>query len=39
MNLAESLGMDVATLAELPELDVYIDGADEVRVFLGWDCD
>src|ERR1700722_20823677 len=25
-----SLGMDVVTLAELPELDVYIDGADEV---------
>ena len=29
-ELAESLGMSVATLAELPELDVYIDGADEV---------
>ncbi|HEY4354280.1 MAG TPA: ribose-5-phosphate isomerase RpiA [Acidobacteriaceae bacterium] len=28
--LAESLGMDVTTLFELPELDVYIDGADEV---------
>ena len=28
--LAQSLGMDVTTLAELPELDVYIDGADEV---------
>jgi ribose 5-phosphate isomerase A len=28
--LAESLGMNVATLAELPELDVYIDGADEI---------
>lgn len=28
--LAESLGMSVATLVELPELDVYIDGADEV---------
>ena len=29
-ELAESLGMSVATLAELPELDVYIDGADEI---------
>lgn len=29
-NLGLSLGMDVVTLAELPELDVYIDGADEV---------
>lgn len=29
-NLAKSLGMDVTTLEELPELDVYIDGADEV---------
>jgi ribose 5-phosphate isomerase A len=29
-ELAVSLGMDVATLNELPELDVYIDGADEV---------
>jgi len=29
-KLAASLGMDVTTLAELPELDVYIDGADEV---------
>jgi ribose 5-phosphate isomerase A len=28
--LAESLGMSVATLAELPSLDVYIDGADEI---------
>lgn len=28
--LGRSLGMDVVTLAELPELDVYIDGADEV---------
>ena len=38
-ELAESLGMSVATLAELPVLDVYIDGADEVaripRVGLG----
>jgi ribose 5-phosphate isomerase A len=29
-ELGRSLGMDVVTLAELPELDVYIDGADEV---------
>ena len=29
-ELAVSLGMDVATLTELPELDVYIDGADEI---------
>jgi ribose 5-phosphate isomerase A len=29
-ELAASLGMDVQTLTELPELDVYIDGADEV---------
>jgi ribose 5-phosphate isomerase A len=28
--LAESLGMSVATLTELPELDIYIDGADEI---------
>ncbi len=28
--LGLSLGMDVVTLAELPQLDVYIDGADEV---------
>lgn len=29
-NLGLSLGMDVTTLDQLPELDVYIDGADEV---------
>ena len=29
-KLAESLGMEVTSLEELPELDVYIDGADEV---------
>jgi ribose 5-phosphate isomerase A len=29
-DLGLSLGMDVVSLAELPELDVYIDGADEV---------
>jgi ribose 5-phosphate isomerase A len=34
-DLGLSLGMDVVTLAELPELDVYIDGADEVGPGLG----
>jgi ribose 5-phosphate isomerase A len=29
-KLGLSLGMDVVTLQELPELDIYIDGADEV---------
>jgi ribose 5-phosphate isomerase A len=29
-DLAKSLGMRVETLVELPDLDVYIDGADEV---------
>ncbi len=29
-QLGLQLGMDVVSLAELPELDVYIDGADEV---------
>jgi ribose 5-phosphate isomerase A len=29
-SLGLSLGMDVVSLQELPELDVYIDGADEV---------
>jgi ribose 5-phosphate isomerase A len=29
-RLGLSLGMDVTTLDELPELDLYIDGADEV---------
>jgi ribose 5-phosphate isomerase A len=29
-SLAQSLGMDVTDLAHLPELDLYIDGADEV---------
>ena len=29
-ELAASLGMSVATLTELPELDAYIDGADEI---------
>ena len=34
-ELGLSLGMDVRTLAELPELDVYIDGADEVCIAAG----
>jgi ribose 5-phosphate isomerase A len=34
-ELAVSLGMHVETLKELPELDVYIDGADEVCVAGG----
>src|SRR5438105_1515104 len=29
-DLAASLGMQVFTLADLPELDLYIDGADEI---------
>ena len=29
-QLGLSLGMDVRTLYELPELDLYVDGADEV---------
>lgn len=29
-KLGQSLGLEVVSLAELPELDVYIDGADEV---------
>jgi ribose 5-phosphate isomerase A len=29
-ELGRSLGMDVVSLEELPELDIYIDGADEV---------
>ena len=29
-NLGLSLGMDVTSLNELPDLDVYLDGADEV---------
>jgi ribose 5-phosphate isomerase A len=29
-DLGRSLGMDVTTLDELPELDLYVDGADEV---------
>ena len=34
-DLAVSLGMDVETLAELPVLDIYIDGADEVCAAAG----
>jgi ribose 5-phosphate isomerase A len=34
-ELAAALGMSVATLAELPELDVYIDGADEIAKVQG----
>jgi ribose 5-phosphate isomerase A len=34
-NLGRDLGMDVVTLAELPELDVYIDGADEIALRAG----
>jgi ribose 5-phosphate isomerase A len=30
--LAKSLGIDVVSLPELPELDLYIDGADEISV-------
>jgi ribose 5-phosphate isomerase A len=29
-TLAASLGLDVTTFDELPELDIYIDGADEI---------
>ena len=29
------MGMDVVTLKELPELDVYIDGADEIALRAG----
>ena len=34
-ELAQSLGMHVETLAELPEIDLYIDGADEVCIAAG----
>jgi ribose 5-phosphate isomerase A len=33
-ELGRSLGMEVVTLEELPELDLYIDGADEVELNL-----
>ena len=29
-NLAQELGLDITTLENLPELDLYVDGADEV---------
>jgi ribose 5-phosphate isomerase A len=38
-DLAVSLGMHVETLAELPELDIYIDGADEVCLAEGGGLD
>ena len=38
-DLALSLGMRVETLNELPELDIYIDGADEVCVAPGGELD
>jgi ribose 5-phosphate isomerase A len=34
-ELGRSLGMDVVTLEELPEIDLYVDGADEVTVVPG----
>jgi ribose 5-phosphate isomerase A len=34
-ELGRSLGMDVVTLEDLPELDLYVDGADEVAVEPG----
>jgi ribose 5-phosphate isomerase A len=34
-ELGRSLGMDVVTLEDLPELDLYVDGADEVCVEPG----
>jgi len=34
-TLGVQLGMDVVTLQELPELHVYIDGADEVSIRAG----
>ncbi len=38
-DLAASLGMQMQTLRELPELDVYIDGADEVCVSASGELD
>jgi ribose 5-phosphate isomerase A len=38
-ELGRSLGMEVVTLNELRELDVYIDGADEVCVGAGGELD
>ena len=34
-RLAEELGIDVRTLVELPELDLYVDGADEIACVAG----
>ena len=34
-KLGRELGMEVVTLAEMPELDLYIDGADEVARMPG----
>jgi ribose 5-phosphate isomerase A len=34
-DLGRSLGMEVVSLVELPELDLYIDGADEVQATAG----
>jgi ribose 5-phosphate isomerase A len=34
-ELGRSLGMEVVSLVELPELDLYIDGADEVQATTG----
>jgi ribose 5-phosphate isomerase A len=34
-ELALSLGMNVETLVDLPEIDLYIDGADEVCIATG----
>ncbi|HEX4155760.1 MAG TPA: ribose-5-phosphate isomerase RpiA [Acidobacteriaceae bacterium] len=38
-ELGRSLGMEVVTLEELPELDLYVDGADEVCVHPGVELD
>ena len=38
-NLAQSLGIEMLTLKELPELDLYIDGADEVMLVPGKSLD
>lgn len=34
-ELGRSLGMEVVTLEEMPELDLYVDGADEVAIVPG----
>lgn len=38
-HLAGSLGLEIVTLEDLPELDLYIDGADEVMVTPGGSID